>query len=195
MVMIWNQLANGNSDLCAILVIINSLLQLVLFSPFSVFFLKVISGDNNVRMSYQETSIAVGIYLGIPLAAGMITRFSLITLLGRNGFNKFMRFFGPVALLGLLYTCVVDGDGKGDADRSIILICMEQADRIIDNIGNVFRVFVPLILYFCFMWTGTFITMYLAYRSKSRHTDEEKYHHAVVQVSFQLGPAEVDPKC
>jgi ACR3 family arsenite transporter len=77
MVMIWNQLANGNSDLCAILVIINSLLQLVLFSPFSVFFLKVISGDNNVRMSYQETSIAVGIYLGIPLAAGMITRFSV----------------------------------------------------------------------------------------------------------------------
>lgn len=104
MVMIWNTLAGGNTDLCAILVLLNSILQLILFSPMSVFFVRVISHDDSFDLSYGPTAIAVLIYLGIPLAAGVVTRFAVMALLGQTGFERFMRYFGPVALVGLLYT-------------------------------------------------------------------------------------------
>jgi ACR3 family arsenite efflux pump ArsB len=59
MVTIWNQIARGDSDICAILVIINSLLQLVLYAPFSVWFINVISGSKSFHVSYSDTAIAV----------------------------------------------------------------------------------------------------------------------------------------
>jgi len=105
MVMIWNQLAEGDGDYCAILVIINSILQIILYSPMSLFFINVISGQNTLTLQYGKTAIAVCIYLGIPLAAGVVTRFGMILLLGRKKFeNAFLPYFGPLALIGLLYT-------------------------------------------------------------------------------------------
>lgn len=106
MVMIWNQLAHGDTDYCAILVIINSILQIILYSPMSLFFVNVISGQGGQgRLEYGTTAIAVLIYLGIPLAAGVVTRFVVIKLLGKERFEGvFMRWFGPLALVGLLYT-------------------------------------------------------------------------------------------
>jgi ACR3 family arsenite transporter len=105
MVMIWNQLAGGDGDYCAILVIINSILQIILYSPMSLFFINVISRETAFKLEYGQTAIAVLIYLGIPLAAGVITRFGMLGLLGRHTFeNRFLPFFGPIALLGLLYT-------------------------------------------------------------------------------------------
>jgi ACR3 family arsenite transporter len=105
MVMIWNQLAEGDGDYCAILVIINSILQIILYSPMSLFFINVISGQNTLTLQYGKTAIAVCIYLGIPLAAGVVTRFSMMLLLGRKKFeNAFIPYFGPLALIGLLYT-------------------------------------------------------------------------------------------
>ena len=105
MVMIWNQLAQGDGDLCAILVIINSLLQIVLYSPMSLFFINVISGESALRLEYAKTAIAVCIYLGIPLLAGVVTRFGVIAAFGKHRFEaNFLPYFGPLALLGLLYT-------------------------------------------------------------------------------------------
>ena len=74
MVMIWNQLAGGDNELCAILVIINSLLQIVLYSPMSVFFINVIgrAGEGEgIRLEYGKTAIAVLIvrYLGVTIHA------------------------------------------------------------------------------------------------------------------------------
>ena len=107
MVMIWNQLAEGDGDYCAILVIINSILQIILYSPMSLFFINVISGQNTLTLQYGKTAIAVLIYLGIPLAAGVVTRFGMIGLLGRKRFEQnFLPYFGPLALIGLLYTSV-----------------------------------------------------------------------------------------
>jgi ACR3 family arsenite transporter len=108
MVMIWNQLAGGNTDYCAILVIINSLLQIVLYSPMSLLFINVISREDDFRrLEYGTTAIAVLIYLGIPLVAGIVTRFGVMWALGRERFERrFMPVFGPLALLGLLYTYV-----------------------------------------------------------------------------------------
>lgn len=107
MVMIWNHLAHGDGDYCAILVIINSILQIVLYSPMSLFFINIISGETALQLEYSRTAIAVCIYLGIPLSAGVITRFGLIALLGKKRFEtRFLPYFGPLALIGLLYTQV-----------------------------------------------------------------------------------------
>jgi len=105
MVMIWNQLAKGDGDYCAILVIINSVLQIILYSPMSLLFINVISGERTFKLEYGQTAIAVLIYLGIPLVAGIVTRFGVMALLGKSRFEtKFLPYFGPLALLGLLYT-------------------------------------------------------------------------------------------
>lgn len=105
MVMIWNQLAGGDNDYCAIVVIMNSVLQIVLYSPMCLFFVNVISGEKSLKLEYGKTAIAVLIYLGIPLVAGVATRFGVIAMLGRRRFEMaFLPYFGPLALLGLLYT-------------------------------------------------------------------------------------------
>jgi ACR3 family arsenite transporter len=105
MVMIWNDLAKGDMNYCAILVIINSVLQIVLYSPMSLFFVNVISKEDSLRLEYGATALAVVIYLGIPLVAGIVTRFVMMGLLGRKNFEKrFLPWFGPLALIGLLYT-------------------------------------------------------------------------------------------
>lgn len=110
-------------------------------------------------------------YLGIPLAAGVVTRFTMILSFGRPFFeNKFLKYFSPLALIGLLYT--------------IIVIFAEQAHQIIDNIGPVFRVFVPMILYFAVMWTGAFGAVY--WWNQKRGGRGFGYEMAVVQ-AFTAG--------
>lgn len=110
MVMIWNQLAHGDNDYCAILVIINSVLQIILYSPMSLFFINVISHEDSLALQYGQTALAVLIYLGIPLVAGVVTRFGVIALIGKDRFQSvFLAYFGPLALLGLLYTYVCMG--------------------------------------------------------------------------------------
>lgn len=107
MVMIWNQLAHGDNDYCAILVIYNSILQIILYSPMSVFFVNVISGESTFKLEYGKTAIAVLIYLGIPLGAGIGTRVLVIAFFGKKKLERnIMPYFGPLALVGLLYTHV-----------------------------------------------------------------------------------------
>lgn len=104
-VMIWNRLAHGNEDYCAILVIINSILQIILYSPMSVFFINIISrSDNAISLRYGDTAIAVLIYLGIPLGAGVLTRFGGLLVLGKKRFDGFLTYFGMLSLVALLYT-------------------------------------------------------------------------------------------
>jgi len=93
-------------------------------------------------------------YLGIPLLAGIITRFSVIFLTSKEFFNRrFLPVFSPLSLVGLLYT--------------IIVLFAYQGHHIIQNIGPVFRVFVPQILYFIIMWFLTFSLIYwLSLREK-----------------------------
>lgn len=114
--------------------------------------------------------------MGIPLAAGLITRFGVMAILGRNRFQtKFLPYFAPLSLLALLYV--------------ITIIFASQAQSILHNLGPVFRVFVPLCLYFFFMWTFTFLAIWkLSQRrrpvdSSPSHWD---YEVAVVQ-SFTGG--------
>lgn len=103
MVMIWTSVARGDLDLCALLVFVNSALQVVLYAPLAVLFVSVIGGGE-LSLQYGRTATSVLIYLGIPLVAGLVTRFAVLWAVGRKGLDKFLRFFGPWALIGLLYT-------------------------------------------------------------------------------------------
>ena len=148
MVMVWNALARGDGEYCAILVVLNSLLQIVLYAPLALLFVNILGGGGGVRqtihVSYGDVAISVLIYLGIPLAAGIVTRFVVLRVAGRTFFEtRFVLYFSPLALLGLLYT--------------IVVMFAYQGHHIAHNLGPVFRVFVPLIVYFALMWTSAFL--------------------------------------
>ncbi|KAF4623598.1 hypothetical protein D9613_002367 [Agrocybe pediades] len=170
MVAIWNDLARGDREYCAILVVINGAMQIVLFAPYSVLFINVIGGgqQKDIHVSYGVVAISVLIYLGIPLAAGVVTRYSIIFLAGRNFYEKkFIPVFSPLALLGLLYT--------------IIVLFAYQGHRIIHNLGPVFRIFVPQILYFIIMWGTTFFLMFYLTRHEMAGKNVYGYEIAAVQ--------------
>jgi len=135
MVLIWNELAKGDDQLCAVLVAVNSILQIIFFTPVSLFYLKVVSRGDELQVNPWDVGKSVLLFLGVPLAAGIITRFSLRRAFGNDWYQfKFIPFIGPWALIGLLYT--------------IFVMFSIQAHHIVTNIGEVFRVAVPLILYF-----------------------------------------------
>ncbi|KAI7856352.1 arsenical-resistance protein [Circinella umbellata] len=145
MVFIWNHLAGGDPDYCAMLVCMNSILQIALFSPYSVLFINIIPSwfgaptDTAINVDIWPVAQSVLIYLGIPLAAGMVTRFAFIYTIGRQWYERnFLPYVGPWALIGLLYT--------------IVVMFANQGHQIIDNIGSVFRVAVPLFVYFVIMF-------------------------------------------
>jgi len=170
MVVVWNDLARGDREHCAILVVLNALMQMVLFSPIAVLFINVIGGrqQQQLHVAYGSVAISVLIYLGIPLLAGIVTRFSVIFLTSKEFFERrFLPVFSPLSLIGLLYT--------------IIVLFAYQGQHIIHNIGPVFRVFVPQILYFILMWFSTFSLIYQL--SKREHEGERVYGYemAVVQ--------------
>ncbi|KAG9093273.1 hypothetical protein FRC06_011586, partial [Ceratobasidium sp. 370] len=173
MVLIWNGLACGDLEYCAILVCVNSILQVVLFSPYALLFVDILGGGSSasLHLDYSHTAASVGVFLGIPLAAGVVTRFIMKRLLSRSGFDKFLRLFGPFALLGLLYT--------------IVVLFAFQGHRIVQNIGSVFRIFVPLILYFVIVWSTTFFGLYFLNRRRVGF-NFGGYEKAVVQ-AFTTG--------
>ncbi|KAL4262288.1 arsenical resistance-3 (ACR3) family protein [Pleurotus pulmonarius] len=177
MVLIWSGLAQGDMEYCAILVGMNSLLQIVLFAPYALLFLNILGSNSGsdgplLHLHYSEVSTSVGIYLGIPLAAGLVTRFVSRSLLSPRSFERFLKIIGPIALLGLLYT--------------IIVLFAYQGKRIVDNIGSVFRIFVPLILYFIIVWFLTFFTLYYLSTRKKYRGIIGGYDMAVVQ-AFTAG--------
>ncbi|KAF8895598.1 sodium bile acid symporter family-domain-containing protein [Infundibulicybe gibba] len=173
MVMIWNQLARGDAEYCAILVVINSALQIVLYSPYALLFVNVIGGNaqSGVHVSYGNVAISVLIYLGIPLAAGVITRYTVWKIWGKHFLEtRFLPLFSPLALLGLLYT--------------ILVMFAYQGHHILHNLGPVFRVFVPMVLYFIIMWTSAF--MFIFFLTRREKGNLFGYEMAVVQ-SFTAG--------
>uniref|UniRef100_A0A383W304 Arsenical-resistance protein n=1 Tax=Tetradesmus obliquus TaxID=3088 RepID=A0A383W304_TETOB len=141
MVLIWNELARGSAELCAVMVAFNSVLQIVLYAPLSLFYLQVVSGGAAVHVGFWPVAKSVLLFLGIPLVAGVLLRYGLIAVKSREWLDKrFMPWFGPCALLGLLYTIVV----------------MFASQDIISQIGNVARVAVPMLVYFMVMFFASF---------------------------------------
>ncbi|QPG96496.1 hypothetical protein C2857_004371 [Epichloe festucae Fl1] len=147
MVLIWNNLAGGDSGYCAILVAINSMLQMVLFAPLAVLFISIIgnSDDKEIRnLSYSLVATSVGIFLGIPLGAAILTRLILRRVAGEKWFDGvFMKLLSPLSLIGLLYT--------------IIVLFAAQGKHVVRQIVSVVRVAAPLVVYFLVIF---FVTLW-----------------------------------
>ncbi|PQE13591.1 putative arsenite efflux transporter protein [Rutstroemia sp. NJR-2017a BVV2] len=126
MVLIWTGLAGGDNEYCAILVAINSVLQMVLLAPLAILFLRVIS---------EVVAKSVAVFLGIPLGAAIVTRFSLRKLINPIWYNTiFLKFAAPWSLIGLLFT--------------ILVLFASQGRQVVHQIVSVVRVAAPLVVYF-----------------------------------------------
>ncbi|KAF8960016.1 arsenical-resistance protein ACR3 [Flammula alnicola] len=171
MVVIWVDVARGDGDYAALLVVINALLQIVLFSPYCILFINIIGGggqESSVHVSYSNVAISVLIYLGMPLVAGLITRYGIIALTSREFFDKkFFPYFSPLSVIGLLYT--------------IIVLFSYQGHHILHNLGPVFRVIVPQVLYFLIVWNSTFFLIHYLSRREAPGKNVFGYEMAVVQ--------------
>lgn len=149
MVIVWNELAEGNRELVAGLVGINSLLQVFFFSLYAYFYLEIVLplfGINGLTIDITIAEIAktVGIYLGIPFGAAVISRFLLIRAKGEEWFKtKFIPFISPITLISLLFTIVVMFSLKGEMIVSIPM--------------DVVRVAIPLVIFFAIMFFLMFL--------------------------------------
>ncbi|MBS3913247.1 MAG: ACR3 family arsenite efflux transporter [Bacteroidetes bacterium] len=178
MVIVWNELAGGNREYVAALVGINSLLQVFFFSAYAWFYLKIVPdffGVNSVELNITILQIAktVGIYLGIPFLAGIVSRYSLIALKGKEWYQrKFIPLISPITLIALLLTIVIMFSFKG---KMIVEIPMD-----------VIRVAIPLSIYFVLMF---FLTFYLMRKSKADYATNTAISFTASGNNFELAIA------
>jgi ACR3 family arsenite transporter len=149
MVLIWNDLACGNREAAAVLVAINSIFQVIAFAGLGWFYLQVLPGwlgltTTALQVSVWDIAQSVLIFLGIPLAAGYLSRKLGERSKGRTWYEgRFLPRIGPIALYGLLFT--------------IVILFALQGDTITSQPSDVARIALPLLVYFALMWGGSFL--------------------------------------
>lgn len=148
MVIIWNDLACGDREAAAVLVALNSVFQVVMFGVLGWFYLDLLPGwlglvSETVSFSAWEIALSVVVFLGVPLAAGYLSRRLGERTRGRHWYeNAFLPRIGPVALYGLLFT--------------IVVLFALQGENITARPLDVARIALPLLAYFAIMWAGSY---------------------------------------